>query len=99
MKISIQFQYLPPGSARPIDASDSDKRIENHDENHPGEYLPIPDVGDTVSYVSNDVPVTRKVLTRHFGYTSGDIFDYDGMYVNIVVGDVSKEEMTKRLKE
>ncbi len=94
MKISIQYQYLPPGSARPDGAHNSDKRIENH----AGEFLPIPNVGDTVSYMSNDKMVTRKVLTRHFGYTSGDI-GYEGMYVNIVVGDVPDGEMAKRLKE
>jgi hypothetical protein len=50
MKISIQFQYLSPGSARPSDGSYSDNPIETEG----GEYLPIPDVDDTVSFMSND---------------------------------------------
>jgi len=75
-----------------------------------GEFMPIPDVDDTVSYESFEYDydsagkvilesgrkkmVCRKVLTRHFGYSGAD-----SMYVNMVVGEVSQAEMNQRLKE
>jgi hypothetical protein len=106
MKISIEYQYLPKDHARPIDGSEHNDPIGGED----GEFMPIPDVGDTVSYESfeydydstgkaildsgRNKTVCRKVLTRHFSYSGEDF-----LHVNIVVGDVSDGEMAKRLKE
>jgi hypothetical protein len=105
MKISIQYQYLPEGHARPTEGSEHNEPIENL----AGEFLPIPAVGDTVAYESYEYDyvagkanlesgrkkiVCRKVLTRHFSYSGEDFLN-----VNIVVGDVSQAEMAKRLKE
>ena len=94
MKVSIQFQYMPNESRRPIDGSDANEitRVED------GHFLAIPNVGDTVSYESYEynyepdgklikesgrvVMVARKVKTRHYDYYP------DGVSVNIVVVDV-----------
>jgi hypothetical protein len=92
---------------RPIDRSHHNELIKAED----GEFLPIPAVGDTVSYESYEYDydstgkaiiesgrtkiVTRKVKTRHFGYSSGA----DGLYINTVVGDMPQEEMAMRLEE
>jgi hypothetical protein len=105
MKVSIQFQYQPDDSPRPIDGSDHNDPIETED----GQFMPVPDVGDTVNYMSyhydydekgsivegsgREIMVARKVKTRHFGYSEGYVF------VNVVVGDVPDGEMAMRLKE
>jgi hypothetical protein len=105
MKVSIQFQYQPDESRRPIDGSDHNDLIETED----GQFMPIPDVGDTVNYMSyeydyddkgmakldtgREIMVARKVRTRHFGYSD------DYVFVNIVVGDVPDGEMLMRLKQ
>ena len=84
----IEFQYLPAGHKRPIDQPKDDKiRFKRT------EFFPIPDVGDTVFYKECDQEVCRKVLTRHFAWILGRCLIY------IVVGDVSDDEMSKRLKQ
>lgn len=106
MTISIQFQYQPDENRRPIDAMDHNEPIEIEQ----GEYMPVPDVGDTVTYESyeydyddkdlakldtgREITVARKVRTRHFSYHEGKL-----SHINIVVGDVPKGEMLMRLKE
>jgi hypothetical protein len=96
---------MPDETQRPIDGSDQNEPIEVD----AGEFLPIPDVGDTVSYDSYEydygpggrlidgtgrvVRVARKVKTRHYSYFGGTVA------VNIVVVDVPKGEMSRRLKE
>jgi hypothetical protein len=105
MKMSIQFQYQPDERRRPIDGSDANKPIFVEG----NEYLPIPNVGDTVTYQSyeydydenrrlkeesgREIMAARKVKTRHFSYY------YDHVNVNIVVTDVPVGEMAMRLKE
>lgn len=105
MAISIQFQYMPDENRRPIDGADHIEPIEVE----AGQFLPIPEVGDTVSYESyeydyddkhnliedsgREIMVARKVRTRHFSYGP------TGVHVNIVVVDVPKGEMPMRLKE
>ena len=106
MTISIQYQYQPDEHSRPIDASDHNDPIQMEE----GEYMPIPNVGDTVTYESyeydyddrhrliedsgREITVARKVKTRHFSYHQGRL-----VFINIVVGDVPEGEMLKRLKE
>jgi len=105
MKVSIQFQYQPDETRRPIDGAEHNEEIETEG----NEFMPIPNVGDTVSYQSyeydyddkhriidgsgRDIVVARKVKTRHFSYSAAHIG------VNIVVTDVPKGEMAMRLKE
>jgi hypothetical protein len=85
--IKVEFQCKPPGSARPLDYVQDEELIFEKDE-----YVPIPNVGDTVHYLEGGKTVARKVLTRHFSYLR------DLCMVNIVVVDVSGEEMATRLK-
>ena len=105
MKVSIQFQYQPDENRRPIDGAEHNETIETEG----NEFMPIPNVGDTVSYESyeydyddkkhliessgRNITVARKVKTRHFTYGE------DHVGVNIVVSDVPKGEMAMRLKE
>jgi hypothetical protein len=105
VKVSIQFQYMPDETRRPIDAMDHNEPIEVD----AGQFLPVPDVGDTVSYDSyaydyepdgkliessgRVVRVARKVKTRHYSYNEL------GVWINIVVVDVPPGEMAMRLKE
>lgn len=105
MKVSVQFQYMPDETCRPLDGSDHNEPIEAE----AGQPLPIPDVGDTVSYDSYEydydssgeliegsggvVRVARKVKTRHYNYGE------HGIWINIVVVDVPDGEMPMRLKQ
>jgi hypothetical protein len=84
----VEFQYKPQGHARPyVEVQEDSIHF------HRGEFVPIPAVGDSVSYLEGDYMVARKVLTRHFSYGS------DWCVVNIVVTDMPDEEMAARLKE
>ena len=92
-------------NACPQDGSDANELIEVEG----NEYLPIPNVGDTVAYESFEykydenhnvkedsgrtIRVARKVKTRHFSYFG------DCVSVNIVVTDVPEGELAMRLKE
>jgi hypothetical protein len=96
---------MPDENRRPIDRSDHNEPIEAED----GQLLPVPDVGDTVSYDSYKydyepsgkliqesgrvVRVARKIKTRHYSYFES------GISINIVVVDVLEGEMPMRLKE
>ena len=104
MKTSVQFQYQPDEGRRPLDCPDHNDPIEAEG----GQFMAIPDVGDTVNYMSyaygydaahriaegsgREIMVVRKVKTRHFSYTA------DHMFVNIVV-DVPEGEMAMRLDQ
>jgi hypothetical protein len=56
--------------------------------------VPIPNVGDSVILkLSGDQNKSYKVLTRNFAYLAG------WCMVNIVVTDISSDEMAARLKE
>lgn len=88
MKCKVEFQYKRPGAARPEDAVQEEEIIAEH-----GESLPIPAVGDSVSYKDGDGRIACKVLTRHFSYLK------DWCVVNIVVTNISGAEMGERLKE
>lgn len=88
MKYSLNFRYLPSREARPLDHCQDDQiTFDNR------EFAPIPNVGDSVSYMEDGKSVARKVLTRHFSF-------FDGHYaVNIVVSDIEPIEMSVRLKD
>jgi hypothetical protein len=87
-KLKIKFQYTASGHSRSFDeVQEQELKFEQ------GEFIPLPAVGDTVSYISGDDSVFRKVLARHFTYLDG------WCVVNDLVGDVSNEEMGQRLKE
>lgn len=88
MKYKIEFQQKHPGDARPEDVVQDDPYISED-----GESLPIPDVGDSVSLEYGGKPQAFKVLTRHFSYCG------DFCAVNIVVAEISPDEMASRLKE
>lgn len=88
MKYKIEFQYIPPKSTRPNDEAQDEELLFEQ-----GEFIPIPDVGDSVSYLYGGKMTAFKVVSRHFSYI-GDL-----CCVNIVVTDISGEEMAARLKE
>jgi hypothetical protein len=87
-KFKIEFQYRPPDRSRPLDYVQDDELKFDQDA-----FIPIPDVGDTVAYESGGRTFLGKVLTRHFSYVLG------WCVVNIVVGDVSSDEMAARIKQ
>ncbi len=86
-KCKISFQYKAPGSSRPEDG-EQDEAIKFDS----GDFVPIPDVGDSVEYKYDGKEEVFKVLSRHFAYIN------DWCVVNIVVTDISDEEMASRLK-
>lgn len=88
MKYKIEFQYKTSRSSRPEDAVQDDEILFEG-----GQFLPIPNVEDSVTYMYGGKPKAFKVLTRHFSYLG------DFCVVNIVVTDISKEEFAARLKE
>lgn len=88
MHYKIEFQYKPVGQARPYDAVQDEEYVFDD-----GEAFPIPNVGDSVSYLEGGNTVARKVLTRHFSYLG------QWCVVNIVATDIADKEMSSRLKE
>jgi hypothetical protein len=89
LEYKIEFQYLRPGHSRPDDYV-QEEQIGPGD----GSYIPIPDVGDSVILrLEGDRTKAYKVLTRNFAYMRGLCM------VNIVVTDISDDEMAARLKE
>jgi hypothetical protein len=98
--LALEFHYKAEGQKRPNDENENTEFFVWK----PGSNIPIPDVGDTVSYTSwkhngPDSPdghaasAFRKVVTRHFHVSQEHI----GVY--LVVTDVSKEEKAARIKE
>lgn len=86
MKFKIEFQYKPAGSSRPEDAVQDNELIFKM-----GEFIPIPNVGDSVMYKYGGSEKDFKVVSRHFWYLD----TWAG--VNIVVTDISDDEMATRL--
>ena len=85
MKYKVEFQYKEPNARRPEDAvQDEPIKLE-------GEFVPIPDVGDSVNYLYGGEERDFKVVTRHFSYLK------NWCVVNIVVTDLSVEESDARL--
>lgn len=98
--ICLEFHYKPIGAKRPHDESENTDRFDWQS----GSFIPVPAVGDTVSYNSwkqtgpgptdgKDTNVIRKVVSRHFYVHQ----DYIGAY--IVVTDLSDKEAKARIKE
>ena len=90
MKYTIQFQYKDKNDLRPGDYALNDEEIYEEE----GKNIPIPNVGDSVCLTSGGKPKTYKVLTRHFSYLEPNFCG-----INIVVTDISEDEMRARLKE
>jgi hypothetical protein len=88
MKYKIEFQYKEPGRSRPFDEVQDEQIVFEK-----GEAIPVPNVGDSVSYLHGDDMRAFKVMSRHFSYMN------NLCVVNIVVTDISDEEMGQRLKE
>ncbi len=95
MKTTISFQYKSPGSKRPDDEVQDD-RIEVEGDGT----LLIPNVGDAVIYTYGGKNRAFKVESKTFSYMAvpspGDVTYCN---VNIVVTDISDEEVAARLKE
>jgi hypothetical protein len=87
MKYKIEFQHKEEGHPRP-----SDEVGEDSIQFEGGEFIPIPNVGDSVCYQVGDKTHYFKVETRHFSYL------FDWCVVNIVVTDITDAEMAARLK-
>ena len=87
MEINIRFQWLSPGEVRPTDefpdgeAPGTVKKVD--------EYIPIPGVGDFVSFVGP----SYKVRSRHFNKLSR------GWFITIVVENATDEEVMAALRE
>lgn len=88
MKYKIEFQYKEAARNRPEDVVQDEEIIFEK-----GETVPIPNVGDSVSYKYGEETRAFKVLSRHFSYVMG------WCLVNIVVTDISSEDMQSRIKE
>lgn len=81
MKFKIEFQYKGTETSRPYSEIPDDEIVFKKKES-----IPIPNVGDTVSYLSADRMQFFKVVSRHFSYLVG------WCVVNIVVTDVASDE-------
>lgn len=88
MKYSVQFQYKGENDHRPQDYALNDEIFLTE-----GQFTPLPNVGDSIFIPSSEEKGMYKVLTRHF------IYDGDICAVNIVVTDLSVEELSTRIKE
>ena len=88
VKYKIEFQYKSPKSSRPQEEP-QDEPIELEE----GEFVPIPDVGDSVGYLLGGKKRDFKVVSRHFTYKR------NSCCIHIIVTDISTEEMLARLKE
>ncbi|MED0756898.1 hypothetical protein P4S93_09170 [Aneurinibacillus thermoaerophilus] len=84
MIYKYEFQYKHPEALRPEDGTIHEIVIRAER----GEYIPCPVPGDSVDFGD----VAYKVLTRHFSYLK------DFCCVNIVVTDLTEDEMDARLK-
>ena len=88
MKCKIEFQYKSSNSTRPQEEA-QDEPIELEE----GEFVPIPNVGDSVGYLYGGKKRDFKVVSRHFTYKR------NSCCIHIAVTDISREEMLARLKE
>ena len=93
MNYKIRFQYKPQGQLTPYDTSQDQELIFKN-----GEFVPLPDIGDSVSYSFDNERRPFKVLSRHFSYLlepgGGEL-----CLISIVVTDISQEEMAARRKK
>ncbi len=63
MKYRIRFRYKEPGTEYP------DKYVQTLELiGEEGEFIPLPRVGDTVSYLEGNQIRAFKVINRHFSY-------------------------------
>jgi hypothetical protein len=92
MVYKIKFQYKPQGQFMPYDTSQDQELVFKN-----GEFIPIPDIGDSVSYSFDNERKPFKVLSRHFSYRSDP--GGESCLINIVVTDISLEEMAARRKK
>jgi hypothetical protein len=99
-QIVLEFHYKPKNSTRPHDEKENTDRSDWV----PGSFVPVPSVGDTVSYNAwkatgqdpddgKNIVAMRKVESRHF------YVHQDHICVYIVVTDVSDSERLARVKE
>jgi len=97
--IKVNFQYKPEGHSRPLDYIQEEPLRYEIPYGGPISTIPIPSVGDTVwvSLKEEGGQEAYKVLTRHFDYTYHEQVGLE-ISVNIVVTDVSDDEMAARLK-
>lgn len=89
MDYKYEFQYKAPDRQRPYDEIIHEEEFSSSS----GEFIPLPNVGDSVYFDSDQEHKAYKVLTRHFSYVG------TWCCVNIVVTDISSDEMAARLKE
>lgn len=89
MKCEVQFQYKHPTENRPENIT-QDAQLMHTD----GAALPLPSAGDSVSYMFEGTPRDFKVVSRHFIYMTPDT-----CLVNIVVTDISHDEMDARFND
>jgi hypothetical protein len=98
--VSIEFHYKPEGAMRPYDETENTDTLYWQS----GSFLPIPNVGDSVSFDSwkqtgpgdtdgEDYVVIRKVISRHFFVHQSHVNVY------FVVTDISAKELGARIKE
>lgn len=90
MKHSVQFFYRPSDSPRP-------NHIVQDEPFESDAAIPIPRVGDTVSYKYDGRDIFKKVETIHNQY-----YIYEGetkIVTLITVIDVSDDEMSSRLSK
>lgn len=98
--VKLNFQYMPKGSDRPLDHFQEELLDIEVPYGAPISALPFPAPGDTVSVSLGGAGIPLecyKVLTRHFTYFYTKQVGLE-IRINIVVADVSDEEMAKRIK-
>ncbi len=88
MKYKVKFQCKEAGRSRSEDVVQDEEFIFEK-----GESIPIPNVGDNVSCKYEEKMRMFKVASRHFSYLG------NRCVVNVVVTDISGEEVQARLNE
>jgi hypothetical protein len=92
VRYSVEIQYKKDGWERPEDSAQDEELVFEL-----GRYCPLPGVGDCVIYKAGGVNNMHRVIYRNFGYTHLPD-DTVSCIVNLIVTDVSDEEMNGRLK-
>ncbi len=95
-QVTVTFQYKGPTDTRPWDEGQVADLTFKVPYGTPIVTVPIPAVGDSVSLELQKKMKSYKVLTRHFSYdeVEGSLL----IAINIVVTDISSNEMLERLK-
>ncbi|MBI3803068.1 MAG: hypothetical protein HY282_04830 [Nitrospirae bacterium] len=88
MTYKIIFQYKPENDSTPHETSQDPELIFKN-----GEFIPVPNIGDSVSYSFDNTRKVFKVVNRHFSYRL-DPNGGDFCLINIIVTDIPPDKIS-----